>query len=298
MRPIRILCKHRCAFMVSVRLVPILVLLLVGTVEAFSLLPLDTQDAVPLPSGKVEIHLGTEYLNHFRPIFRDFERRDQLSAPHLDVNVGAGSRVEIQFRYELLYARDQTRDGSGTFSKYGSGDSRFFTKVRIFSAGEFDRPWVPAAAFHFGVKLPDANFLDHLGTDQTDFFGQFLLSKEVFGGLLLANLGSALLGNPGPTRGQDDLFLYKVAAVTPEIGRWARARLVLLGEVTGSEGSHFDNARRGVFLGNNRHDLRAGLQLGSEFLEGYVGASAGLDSHSENFGVRAGILWRFQAFSD
>ncbi len=284
--------------MVSARLVPILLLLLVGTAGAFSLLPLETQDAVPLPSGKVEIHLGSEYLNRFQPIFRDFERQDQLSAPRLDVNVGAGSRVEIQFHYELLYVRDKASAGSGTSSKYGSGDSRLFTKVRILSAGEFDRPWVPAAALHFGVKLPDASFLDHFGTDQADFFGQFLFSKEAFGGLLLANLGTVLLGNPGATRGQDDLFLYKVAAVTPEIGHWERVRLVFMGEVTGSEGSHFDDARRGVFLGNNRHDVRAGLQLGGEFLESYVGASIGLDSRSENFGVRAGILWRFQAFSD
>lgn len=86
--------------------------------------------------------------------------------------------------------------------------------------------------------------------------------------------------------------------MTPEIGRWATARLVFLGEITGTEGSHFDNPHRGIFLGNNRHGVRGGLQFGNDFLESYLGASAGLDSRSEDFGVRAGIVCRFQAFSN
>ena len=38
--------------------------------------------------------------------------------------------------------------------------------------------WIPAIGLRFGVKLPNANKDDHLGTDETDFFIQALGSKR------------------------------------------------------------------------------------------------------------------------
>ncbi|MGH7859487.1 MAG: hypothetical protein ACREQY_19350, partial [Candidatus Binatia bacterium] len=217
----------------------------------------------------------------FQPLFRDFDR-DQWSAPMVGVHAGLGERAEVQLRWEALAVDDEETSQEPEYSRYDTGDARLFTKIRIFTPGDYGLDHLPATAVHFGMKLPNASFRKRIGTDEADFFGAVLLSGETRVARLHANLGMAILGNPGATRGQDDLFVYRLAAESPEVGRWGERALRLYAELSGSEGSRFEN---------DRHAARIGIRIGSERLAGFLGASTGFDEVAEDFGVRAGFVY-------
>ncbi len=261
---------------------------------AESLLPLTTETAHTLPSGTAEVVLGTSYFRNLRfPPFTPpgvIRSQNLITGPEFGFQIAAGGRVEIQARFELI-SLDETLSGGVKDSHYGAGDARLFTKVRIL---EEKRYW-PTLGVRFGTKLPNANQKDRLGTDETDFGIETLLSKD-FGPLAAhVNLGLLLLGNPGPvlgapqrsSSGQDDLFSYSVALVSRPLGSKAEgaSSLRFVGEVTGLAGSRFDNDRTAA---------RLGLQIQSGGLTVYSGVSAGLVTASEDFGVRAGLIYAFE----
>src|SRR5262249_25898451 len=138
----------------------------------------------------------------------------------------------------------------GKFSTYGGGDARLFTKLWMSR----ERTWLPSTGLRFGTKLPNANKADHLGTDETDFFIQLLGSKHFGEWATHLNLGISLLGNPGfgntSPDGQDDLFTYDIAGVTPSLGDALSIRGLL--EFDGATGSRFDN---------DFNEIRGGTQV-------------------------------------
>jgi hypothetical protein len=261
---------------------------------AQTLRPLATEQAAVLPSGETQIILGTSYFRNRRsPAFtpRGFLRsQDLVTAPEIEARVGAGGWVEIQLQYDLIYLHEERAD-SGSYSKYGGGDARLATKVHLLA----DRCWWPALGVRFGIKLPNANRADRLGTDETDFELAALASKK-FGEVATAhlNLGIQILGNPGPLNGdpsesgsgQDDLFLYALAVVSEplfanDLGPY---ELRLASEVRGVAGSRF---------ANDATSVRAGLQLRRAAWTVYTGASAGLQEAAEKYGILGGIIYHF-----
>ncbi len=261
--------------------------------SAQTLRPIYTESALTLPSGEVQISLGTSYFRDRRfPHFteRGFLRsQDLITAPELEVRIGAGDWAEILLSYDFLYLDEKRSDGSSADS-YGGGDARIFTKVRFLREGET----VPALGARFGVKLPNADRVDRLGTDETDFEISVLASKD-FGPLAAhVNLGLQILGNPGPLNGradvsdsgQDDPFIYSLALVTQPLlgGGSDRVDLRALVSVDGKEGSRFANDGSAV---------RAGVQATFGAWMAYAGASAGLSGASEDFGGRLGLTYRF-----
>jgi hypothetical protein len=258
---------------------------------ASSLLPLTTETAETLPRGTVEAAVGVAYFDDMRfPFFTPpdtLRRQTLLGLPQLAVHVGAGNRVEIQARYELLYLDEETSAGA-TNSDYGTGDARIFTKVRLMH----ERGLWPALGVRFGVKLPNAGKDDRRGTDEADF-GIDALASRTFGPLTAhVNLGILLLGNPGSlignsydSGGQDDLVAYAVGVNSTPVLTRADTDLRLLGEVVGVTGSHYDN---------DRTSARVGLQVHHAALTVYAGVSAGLDTGAENVGASAGVTYAFE----
>jgi hypothetical protein len=255
-------------------------------------LPLETEAARLLPSGEVELILGVSYLRDQRfPAFTPagfIRSQDLVRVPELGFRVGAGGWAEIQAAFDFIYLNESTADGSPT--EYGNGDLRLSTKVRLLSEAERR----PAVGLRFGTKLPNASKQKQLGTDETDFGAEALLSKD-FGPLAgHVNLGLAILGNPGPvpgaenrdSSGQDDLFVYAVALSSRAFPLASQSRWgIRLGlEATGATGSRFDNDRDAARLG-------ARLERGPLVL--YAGASMGLVTASENYGVRGGLVYSF-----
>lgn len=261
---------------------------------AASLLPLRTQDVATLAPASAELVLGGSYFRN--PRFPSFtpegalRSQELITAPQLALQIAAGSRVEIQAFFELVYLEQDGADGS-RLSSFGNGDAQLWTKVRLLR----ERGLRPGAGLRFGAKLPNASKRDRLGTDETDFSIETLASKKLGPVTVHANLGLALLGNPGPpirppdssNDGQDDLFTYAAAAVGPAWSlSWAvPLALRLMAEVAGAAGSRFDN---------DRSAARVGLQLSRGGLTGYLGTSFGLVSGSEDIGVTAGLLYAFR----
>ena len=265
-----------------------------GGSSAQTLRPLETETAVVLPSGTTQIALGTTYLRNRRwPAFTapGFNRsQDLVSAPEIEIRIGAGDWVEIQLRYEFLYL-DEQRSAGGSFDTFGGGDAEIFTKVRF----TLEREWLPATGARFGVKLPNADRSDRLGTDETDFDIAVLASKT-FGPITAhLNLGLQILGNPGeldgdPTQsgsGQDDPFTFSLAAVTQPLLAEQTGPYALRGLLAFDlkEGSRFDN---------DGAAFNGGLQLTRSAWTVYGGASGGVSGAAEDFGLRLGVIYAFE----
>ena len=278
--------------MPTIRAARVAIVLLLASAAAARgewLAPLTLETAVTLPAGQIDVGLGASYFHNGRypPFTPDgyVQSQQLVIAPELGLRAAVGGMVEIQASYELIYNDEDTVDGHN--STYGGGDARLFAKIYAVR----ERTWIPAMGFRFGTKLPNASSSDRLGTDELDFFLQWLASKQL--GPLTAhlNLGIALLDNPGvgtaASSGQDDLFTYDVGAVSPTLGIDAERTwgLRVMGEVAGQTGSRFDN---------DANALRAGLQVMHDGLTLYGGASAGLSGAAADVGALAGAIYAFE----
>ena len=269
-----------------------------STASAESLLPLETEEAKPLPSGTVEMVAGMSYFRNLR--FPEFtaagaiHEQDLIRGPQIAFRIGAGDWAEIQASYEFVSIDEDTI--AGHHDKYGGGDARLHTKVRLLR----EQGYWPGLGVRFGTKLPNANKDDRLGTDEIDFDIEALVSKDFGPVSTHVNLGIALLGNPGPVLGdpnrsgdgQDDLFTYSVAVASRPFSLGADdLSLRVLAEAVGVAGS------RGNF-DNDRSAGRAGLQVAYGNFTVYAGGSFGFVTASEDYGFSSGLvyaldLWRF-----
>ncbi len=264
-----------------------------ATSPAQTLRPLETESATVLPSGTTQISLGTSYFRNRRyPHFTEkgfLDSQDFVTAPELEVRIGAGDWVEFQLRYELRYISEDRSDGTDS-SNFGTGDAEIFAKVRFLQESEK----IPAVGAMFGVKLPNANRDDRLGTDETDFEIQLMASKDFGPVAAHFNVGLQILGNPGvldgtdnSDNGQDDPFIFSLAAVTapilPELTGAYSIRALLAFD--GKEGSRFDN---------DGYLFAGGVQVTRSAWTMYGGLSAGISGAPEDFGCRFGFTYAFE----
>jgi hypothetical protein len=273
----------------AVRLATVSLLLGGASARAEWLAPLTLETAATIPSGQIDFALGASYFHNRRfPAFTPpgfIHWQDLTAVPELGVRAAIGNMVEIQASYEFLDLDENTVAGRN--DTYGGGDARLFTKIYALR----ERKWIPAMGVRFGTKLPNASRTSGLGTDEFDFFLQWLGSKQIGPVDVHLNLGLALLGNPGfdpqNSRGQDDLFTYAVGLVSPTFALDAASGVGIrfLTEVAGQTGSRFHNDGDAV---------RAGLQVAYGGFTLYAGASAGLDSAAEQYGVMGGVIYAFE----
>lgn len=254
------------------------------------LFPLVTEDARPLQSGLAAATIGASYYHNLLfPYFTPpdlIERQDLVAIPDVSFRIGAGDWVELQASFPMLYLDEVSTIGQ-TNVQYGPGDVSLFTKVRVLNEG----PRWPVLGIRFGTQLPNAVRANRLGTDEVNFVGALLGSYQIGPVWTHLNLGMTLLGVPAPTPydwftagGQDDLFVYNVAVVSPWWGEVepGATRVRLLGEVNGSAGSRFDN---------DRADVRTGLQLRLGRAMLFAGTSVGIVTESETFGAFVGFTY-------
>ena len=265
--------------------------LLLGSAVARAewLAPLTVETAATIPSGQIDFALGASYFRNRRfPPFTPpgfIHSQNLTNVPELGLRAAIGDMVEIQASYEFIDLDEHT--DAGHHQTYGGGDARLFTKIYALR----ERKWVPAMGVRFGTKLPNASSSARLGTDEFDFFLQWLGSKHIGPVDVHLDLGIALLGNPGfdasNSRGQDDLFTYAVGLVSPTfaLDRASAWGIRFLTEVAGQTGSRFHNDGDAV---------RAGLQVAYGGFTLYAGASAGLDSAAEQYGVMGGVIYAFE----
>lgn len=258
------------------------------------LAPLTVETAETIPSGTIDVALGTSYFHNRRfPAFTSegfIHWQDLVTGPEFGLRAAAGSMVEIQASYELVDNHESTVDGVN--NHYGSGDARLFAKVYAVR----ERTWIPAMGVRFGTQLPDANRKDRLGTDATDFFISWLGSKHFGDFTVHCNLGLGLLDNPTGD-GQDDLFTYAIGVTSPALvldraPTWS-ARFLL--EEAGVAGSHPGaSTPPGGRFNNDGNAVRGGVQIAHGGLTLYVGASGGLNSAAEQYGLMGGVIYAFE----
>lgn len=262
--------------------------------QAQVLLPSRVESAATLPAGSFEAILGATYLEDQRfPAFTGsgaLQSQQVLAGPEMGLRAAAGDWAEIHLTFEMLSLRETERGGHMRRNVFGAGDARVSTKVRLVREAGLH----PGFGVRFGTKLPNANKNNRLGTDQTDFGIEGLLSKDVGVATAHLNLGIQLLGNPGPMLGaperkgfgQDDLLSFGGALMSAPLGALGQGFGIVraIADVTGQAGSHADN---------NRVAGRLGLQVRRDAFTAYAGVSAGLVTASENFGLCGGVIYTF-----
>src|SRR5213592_3695643 len=196
--------------------------------------PLKTDDADIVPTGRVRLEFGVEFLQGQRFSLSGLEG-DLTRLGVADVHVGVGEYAEFQISgvvqdflsvsrrtpaaIEPNFAGDATSD---------VGDLVLATKLKLMP----ERKSHPGVAFKFAVQLPNASNESGLGTDETNFFASLLLDKHFGRSRALANIGLAILGSPVTPNSQTDLMTYGLALIVP-----VHHRVNLVSEIHGRQGS-------------------------------------------------------------
>ncbi len=260
---------------VASRLLPLfsLLFLLPAGVLAASLEPLGLQDARLTGEGTGGFRLGLSFARNLPNQFQEQGTDRRLAeAPSASLNLGLSKRVEGELYYAVLHRQEDGRD-----DKWGSGDLTVAFKVGL------NRPSAEgtAAALRFATKLANASDDDNLGTDETDFQADLLLSRPLGPAEGHLNLGFAMLGDPRPGhQGQADMIHYAVGLRIP-----LRPRSVDL--LLAAEGLDV-----GMRL-NRRGAVRGGFQIALGRYRWDLGGSLGYATRSEDWSVRTGLTIPF-----
>lgn len=243
---------------------------------------LDTEEAYTIGQGNLqtEIEMG---------VTRQADASELINVPTVRVTYGLSNWADIGFEYEFLIVRDTkfTDFAHGIinddFDEERGGDLRIRLKVVPY---EFDSHRL---GFEFTTKLPNTSQEDGLGTDETDFTAQVLLSSDWGRFRTHLNAGMAVLGDPSRNGNQNDFAVWGFG------GQYALTdALTLMGEVEGSFAA--DKSTKG-FIENVAESSEGGARARVRVaLTGPVGdwrwgvsAFKGVNSHTEDWGAQVGL---------
>lgn len=243
---------------------------------------LDTEEAYTVGAGnlRTEIEVG---------VTRQPDASELISAPGVSVTYGLSEWADLEFEYEWLAVRDTdfTDFEHGIvhqgFDEEGTGDLRIKLKVAPYEFGSH------RLGLQFVTKLPNAGQDKGLGTDETDFTWQTLLSSD-WGRLKThVNAGVAFLGDPAHDGNQNNYVVWGAG------GEYAlNDSLTLMGEVEGSftadddtRGS-IDNVAEGS-EGGARARVRAALTGPVGDWRWGLSAFKGVNGHTEDWGAQVGL---------
>lgn len=263
--------KGRPSALVGAGLLALTTLLLLPGARAEGYTPLDTETAVLLAPGEVQVELGLAAAEGAHRVLVPEEDASSLVLPRLGLRTGLGRWGEIRVLGDVWTAFDTAADGT----VHDAGDWWVRTKVRIGpAAGRVG--WAAQAGF----KIPVASDDDGIGTDEADVEILGLFTARPGRGRLDANLGVDILGAPTRDNFQQDLLRYGVAY-------WWRPDdpLSIGGEIVGrSAGDGFPALVM----------LRAGLRRGFGAWRLDAAVAAGLSDASPDLEIRAGATYRFR----
>jgi hypothetical protein len=249
--------------------------------------PLLTDDAETLPTGRVRIESGVEFLQGQKYSLSGLEG-DLTRLGVAGVHVGVGEYAEFQISGVVQDILSVTNRSEPVVSPTFTGNTtRDFgnlvlaTKFKLFA----EQAHRPAMAFKFAVELPNANQENGLGMDQTQFYSSLLFKKHLGRVQVLADLGLAILGSPVEAGKQTDPFTYGIGTVIP-----LHRSVNLVAEVYGRQGPS------GRVGNENTSQLRAGFQFQIGSIRWDVAGIGGLKRFDPESGVVVGVTYEFQAF--
>jgi hypothetical protein len=244
---------------------------------------LDTEEAYTVGQGvwRTEVEVG---------VTKQPDASELYTIPRVRVTYGLSDWADIEFDYAWLAVQgtDFFDSSSGVFKDdhddFGTGDLRIRLKVVPYEFGRH------RLGFDFITKLPNASQDSGLGTNETDFTSEVLLSSD-WGRLRThMNVGFAVLGDPFTDGNQRDHIVWGVG------GDYSLTEsLTLMGEVEGSfEGEHGEEGFIDNIAECSEGPARARVRLG---LTGPMGANwrwgmsafKGVNSHTEDWGVQVGM---------
>jgi len=201
--------------------------------------PLVAGGADVLPLNTIQVYFGDEYIHGFKSI-RTHEPGDLWDHGQLAMRWGVSENVElevdgsIQKRFQADSGRTDT--GVGDFSVWGK-----------FILWRGKKPGT-AVGFRLGVKMPNTPSDKDFGTNQTDYYSEFIAGKGFDKLKVWGSVGLGILDNPYKRQSQDDIYTYCLAFSYPIGERW---------EVTGN-GHGFFSGGKPVLYGDN-HALSLGV---------------------------------------
>ena len=175
-----------------------LILVLLFSCSAFAQQrPLRTNDAALLPTGRVRIEFGVEFLQGQKYPLSGLEG-DLTRLGVASIQVGVGEYAEFQISGVVQDVLSITNRSEPVVSPTFTGNTTndfgnlaLATKFKLLG----EKGHRPALSFKFAVELPNANQENGLGTDQPQFYSSLLFKKHFGRVQVLADLGAG--GRPG-----------------------------------------------------------------------------------------------------
>lgn len=173
--------------------------------------PLIAGGADVLPVNSLEMYVGEEYIHDFSSI-RTHEPGDLWEHGQLSLRWGISDNVELEVDGSLQkhFEADSGRtcSGVGDFSVWGK-----------FVVWRGEKPGT-AFGFRLGVKMPNTPSDKDFGTNQTDYYSEFVAGKGFDKFKVWGSVGLGILDNPYKRQSQDDIFTYSLAFSYPIATHW------------------------------------------------------------------------------
>ena len=240
--------------------------------------PLMTEDPRLIATGSFITEAGFGYFRRARfPVSR--LGGDQFSVLVNGLNFGLGPRAEFQINGVVQNFLRVHENGSGWRNDWG--DISLSTKIKVVD----ETPVLPVVSFRPTVVLPNTDDARGIGSNSMQFFGNILAGKNIRPSFLYGNIGLGILTDTVSVRAQQDVLAYGIAAVLP-----ISSRISLL-----SEWSGLDNPREHPTPGGeDRSQVRLGVQVRASGVRWDVGATAGLTRLDPRTGVVFGLTKEFR----
>jgi hypothetical protein len=204
---------------------------------------------------------------------------DEFSAFANGLSFGLGPRSEFQMNWVGQNFLHVHENGSGWRNDWG--DASLSTKIKIVD----ETSVLPIISFRPTVVLPNSSQTKGIGADGTNFFGTILAGKSLGRMFIFGNAGLGILDDAVRAGAQEDVLTYGIAGVLP-----ISPRISLLSEWNGLKNPQ-EHPTPG---GENRAQVRLGLQIRAGGVRWDVGAMAGLTRLDPRAGVVFGLTKEFQ----
>ena len=234
-----------------------------SSVTTYAARPLTTDDAWTVEKGEFQLEVGFDALRQ--------DNHDREYSPSLTFTYGLLERIDLGIGsgYVFFHPKEGKREN-------GMADTEMKLKYRLVD----EKNWRPAFAVSGILKIPTASESKGLGSGQTDFGINAILTKNLSKKLALhLNLGYTFIGE----NHVNNELNYSMAAQFMLTEKWA-----LVGEVVGVNnlnGRHGDDPFSGLigtyYLITDKIIWDAGLEIG-------------MNKAAPDFRLTTGLTWLFK----
>lgn len=255
--------------------------------------PLLNPDAEIVPAGTLRLQVGFDFLQGVRYPLSGLTG-DQTNLGVLDARLGLGRIVEVELTGAIQEFLQVDQRGAplvplqltGVNSTRDTGDYSLLTKIRLLD----ERGWRPAAAFRFGVTLPNTNQSRGIGNNVTNFSSEAILEHRIANVRAFGSVGLAILSAPISPHTQNDELLYGVGL------SYALTRRISV--VGGIAGRYSPRAVDTNLAGTeSRGQGRFGVQVMAGGFRWDAAGIAGINSNDPRSGFTFGISRDFHVFN-